>query len=225
MRVGEDAKTAPQVQSEEPNKGEQTKGGRTRERLLDLAYEAMVAKGFAATSVEELVEGAGITKSGFFYHFKDKNELARQVVARYRAQNDDLLERIAARARELSDDPLHGFLIYLRLYAEEVSEHVDLLPGCLVATVTYQDRSFAHDVRLANAEMVADWRRRFREWLGEIERVYRPNAEIDLDALADAGWSTIFGAFTVAKTFGRPEVVADQILLYRDTIRRLFTDR
>jgi TetR/AcrR family transcriptional regulator, transcriptional repressor for nem operon len=42
------------------------KGARTRERLLDLAYEAIIAKGFAATSIEELVESAGITKSGFF---------------------------------------------------------------------------------------------------------------------------------------------------------------
>lgn len=213
-------KTAPEVQAEE-----QTKGERTRERLMDLAYDAMVAKGFAATSVEELVDGAGITKSGFFYHFKDKNELARQVLARYRLQNQELLERIDARARELSEDPLHGFLIFLRLYAEAVSEKVDLAPGCLVATVTYQERSFAHDVRAANVAMVTDWRERFRGWLDEIVRVYRPNTEIDTEALADAAWSTIFGAFTVAKTFGRPEIVGDQILLYRDTIRRLFTDR
>jgi len=220
MASGQQAKTAPQVQSDEPTKGE-----RTRTRLLDLAYEAMVTKGFAATSVEELVDGAGITKSGFFYHFKDKNELARQVLARYRTQNEELLDRVEARARELSDDPLHGFLIYLRLYAEEVNGAVDLTPGCLVATVAYQERSFAHDVRMANIEMVADWRGRFRRWLEEIVRVYRPNAEIDIDALADGAWSTIFGAFTVAKTLGRPEIVADQILLYRDTIRRLFADR
>ena len=41
----------------------------------------MLAKGFAATSIEELIAAAGITKSGFFYHFKDKGELAKRADA------------------------------------------------------------------------------------------------------------------------------------------------
>ena len=73
-------KTGPAVQLEG---GAQTKGERTRERIMDIAYESIVQKGFAATSIEELVEAAGITKSGFFYHFKDKNDLARQLFERF----------------------------------------------------------------------------------------------------------------------------------------------
>ncbi len=212
-----EVKTAPEVQPAEPSKGE-----RTRERLLDLAYDGIITKGFAATSVEELVDAAGITKSGFFYHFKDKHELARQVLARYRAGNDELFDRLEARARELSDDPLHGFLIFLRLYAEETAEHMELAPGCLVATVAFQEKSFAHDVRTANVEMVESWRSRFRAWLQAIVAAYRPNREIDVEALVDAGWSAVFGAFTLARTTGPNAVVAQQMLLYRETVRRTF---
>ncbi len=199
-----------------------TKGQRTRERLLDLAYDAMVTKGIAATSVEEIVEGAGITKSGFFYHFRDKHDLARHVHLRFRAQNEELFDQLSARARELSDDPLHGFLIFLKLYAEAVDDHIEFMPGCLVATVAFQERSVAHDVRAANVEMVAAWRARFRDWLDEIVRVYRPNVAIDLDVLVDAGWSAIFGSFTLAKTTGPSGVVGAQLLLYRETIRQIF---
>ena len=39
-------KTGPEVQLES---AAQTKGERTRERILDIAYEAIVEKGFAAT--------------------------------------------------------------------------------------------------------------------------------------------------------------------------------
>ena len=67
-------KTGPAVQLES---GARTKGEKTRERIMDLAYESIIEKGFAATSIEELVEAAGITKSGFFYHFRDKSELAK----------------------------------------------------------------------------------------------------------------------------------------------------
>ena len=55
---------------------------------MDLAYQSIVEKGFAATSIEELVEAAGITKSGFFYHFRDKNDLARQLFERFLAEDE-----------------------------------------------------------------------------------------------------------------------------------------
>lgn len=68
------------------------KRSQTHERLLDFAYDAIIQKGFAATSIEELVEAAGITKSGFFYHFKDKNDLARQLLERYLAESEIVLD-------------------------------------------------------------------------------------------------------------------------------------
>src|SRR3546814_10522481 len=98
------------------------KRSQTHERLLDFAYDAIIQKGFAATSIEELVEAAGITKSGFFYHFKDKNDLARQLLERYLAESEIVLDQLEARARELHDDPLHAFLIFLKLYSEMRSE-------------------------------------------------------------------------------------------------------
>ena len=89
------------------------KGSDTRTRILELAEAAVLEKGFAATSIDELIAGVGITKSGFFYHFKDKHDLARQLVERHAAESEAFLEQMAARARELSDDPLHSFLIFL----------------------------------------------------------------------------------------------------------------
>jgi hypothetical protein len=77
----------PSVQSSEPTKGE-----RTRQRIMDLAEDSVMHKGFAATSIEELVEAAGITKSGFFYHFRDKDDLAKQLVARFIERDSELLE-------------------------------------------------------------------------------------------------------------------------------------
>jgi AcrR family transcriptional regulator len=51
--------------------------GNTRERILEVAETAVLEKGFAATSIEELIAAVGITKGGFFYHFRDKGELAK----------------------------------------------------------------------------------------------------------------------------------------------------
>jgi hypothetical protein len=54
------------------------RGEATRERILEIAETAVLAKGFGATSIDEVIAEAGLTKSGFFYHFKDKNALARE---------------------------------------------------------------------------------------------------------------------------------------------------
>ena len=89
-------KTGPAVQLEPRRR---TKGERTRARILDLAYESIVQKGFAATSIEELVEAAGITKSGFFYHFKDKNDLARQLLERFLAEDEAILDTLERAGR------------------------------------------------------------------------------------------------------------------------------
>src|SRR3712207_4226971 len=96
-----DEKTAPAVQMEPEVL---TKGERTRQRILDIAYDSIVHKGFAATSIEELVEAAGITKSGFFYHFRDKNDLARQLLDRFIAEDNELLDGLTQRARSLCED-------------------------------------------------------------------------------------------------------------------------
>src|SRR5262247_2069724 len=94
------------------------KTGDTRERLLEVAETAVLAKGFAATSIEELIAAVGITKSGFFYHFKDKSELAKGLLLRYLEQDRRVLDDIFRRGDELNEDPLHGFLVGLKLFAE-----------------------------------------------------------------------------------------------------------
>src|SRR6478609_10907356 len=76
------------------------KGSDTRERVLDVAEAAVLEKGFAATSIEEVIAEVGITKSGFFYHFKDKNELAKALLVRYVEREDALFG--AARSKTSS---------------------------------------------------------------------------------------------------------------------------
>ncbi|MES2343245.1 MAG: TetR/AcrR family transcriptional regulator [Pseudomonadota bacterium] len=213
-------KTAPTVQSEAKSKGE-----RTRHRLMDVAYQAVVRKGFAATSIEELVEAAGITKSGFFYHFRDKNDLARQLLDRYQAENDVFQAGLAARARELSDDPLHRFLIFLKLYAEAMEAVLDQHPGCIVATITFQDQAFDREVRRRNADGVMIWRTFFLAWLEEIAAAYPPHIEVDLVTLADAVFGITSSGLTMAKTLEDPKILVGQLLLYRDSIRLIFAPR
>ncbi len=198
------------------------KGSDTRERLLALAEAAVLAKGFAGTSIEELIAAAGITKSGFFYHFKDKAELARALLLRYLDQDRQTLDELFTRADELNEDPLHGFLVGLKLFAEMMENMTEAHPGCLAASFVYQDQLFNREVRELNAEGILRWRRRFRERFDLIASKYPPRPDIDLDALSDMAATLIEGALILARALQDRSIPAKQVMLYREFVRCVF---
>ena len=199
------------------------KGEATRERILEIAEAAVLAKGFGATSIEEVIAEAGLTKSGFFYHFRDKNALAREMLRRYVDTNDRLFDEIFRRGRELSDDPLQSFLISLKLLAEVMADLPNGHPGCLIASICYQERLFDRDVRDLTAQSVRSWNAHFREILDGIAVVYPPREPVDLDDLAEMISCVVDGAIIMSKTLNDPKRLERQIMLFRSCVKLVFT--
>src|SRR6476660_6138076 len=197
------------------------KGNDTRARILEVAEAAVLEKGFAATSIEEVIAAVGITKSGFFYNFKDKNELAKALLIRYVEREDALFDDLFARADELNEDPLHGFLVGLKMMSELMADLPNGHPGCLVASYCYQDRLFDKEVRELNAAAVLNWRKRFRQ-PGLIAERYPPRAHVDLDDLADMLSVIADGGIILSKTIKDKRALARQMLLYRDFVKAVF---
>lgn len=198
------------------------KGADTRERLLDVAEAAVLEKGFAATSIDELIAAAEITKSGFFYHFRDKSELAKALLQRYLDREGKVLDDLFNRGDELHDDPLHGFLIGLKMFAEVMENLPELHPGCLIASFCYQDQLFNKDVRELNREGVLRWRARFRERLERITVKYPPRIPVDLDAMADMVSAIVDGGIILSRAVRDKDALPKQILLLRDFVRLVF---
>ena len=202
------------------------KGSDTRERILDhpldVAEAAVLEKGFAATSIEELIAAVDITKSGFFYHFKDKNELAKALLIHYVEREDALFDDLFARADELNEDPLHGFLVGLKMMSELMADLPNGHPGCLVASFCYQDRLFDKEVRDLNTKAVLNWRKKFRERLELIAARYPPKSPVDLDDLADMLSVIADGGIVLSRVVNDKQALPRQIMLYRDFIRAVF---
>lgn len=200
----------------------QRKGEDTRQRILDAAEEAVLEKGFAATSIEELITAVNITKSGFFYHFKDKGALAEALLVRYVERENALFDELFRRADELNEDPLHGFLVGLKMLSEMMADLPSGHPGCLVASYCYQDRLFDRNVRDLNAAAVLGWRKRFRERLELIAARYPPRIAIDLDDLADMLSVIADGGIILSKIVKDKDALPRQVMLYRDFVRTVF---
>ncbi|WP_217359466.1 TetR/AcrR family transcriptional regulator [Ruegeria arenilitoris] len=194
----------------------------TRDQILMAAEAAILAKGFSATSIDELIAEVGISKSGFFYHFRDKTNLARALLERYIEQDGLVFDNVFAEADELSEDPLHSFLIALKLLAKVFSDLPNGHPGCIVASVCYHEQLFDQEVRNINAKAVLSWRARFRERIDKIAERYEPRINVDLDDLADMLSAVGDGGIILSRVMGDRTLLPKQLLLYRDFIRLVF---
>lgn len=189
---------------------------------MDIAQDAVLHKGFASTSIDEIIAEAGITKSGFFYHFRDKNDLAKAMLQRYLDTEWRIFDELFRQSEELSDDPLHGFLIFLKLFADLMADLPNGHPGCLVAVYVYQDQMFSREVRAMASEGHLIWRKRFGDRLRQIAERYPAKIEVDLDDLADMLAAAADGGIILSKSLRDPKVLPRQIMLYRAFVKAVF---
>ncbi|WUD86605.1 TetR family transcriptional regulator (plasmid) [Streptomyces sp. NBC_00503] len=59
----------------------QERAERTRAALIEAAAEEFAEQGFAGTSVMKIADRAGVTLGAVYFHFRNKGELARHIVA------------------------------------------------------------------------------------------------------------------------------------------------
>ena len=194
----------------------------TRTRILDAAQDAVLAKGFDATSIDEIAAEVGISRAGFFYHFPDKNALALALIERHIVVEDAIFDGLEARAADVSDDPLQQVLIFLRLLAELLLDMPNGHPGCLVAVAAHQDRLFDADVRAANRRAALGWRARVRAGLERAAERHPPAEAIDLDDLADMVTVVVEGGIVLSKALRDPQAAGRQILVLRSFLKRHF---
>jgi TetR/AcrR family transcriptional repressor of nem operon len=197
-------------------------GTATRTAIMDSAEALILEHGFAATSVDRVIEGAGITKGAFFYHFKTKAELAHALVERYAALDSGHLERNLERAEQLSRDPLQQVLLFVGLFKEAAAELSEPYPGCLFASYCYEAQLFdAATLKIVDQAM-RTWRERLGAKLGEVIAERPPRLPATAEGLADMMTVVFEGAFILSKTLKEPGVVAEQLGQYRDYLELLF---
>ena len=94
------------------------KGERRKEELLDIAYRMFISKGYENTSVDEIIEKAGIAKGTYYYYFKSKEQMLEEVIGM-------MIEKEKRSAEEVLDmplDPIMKTMGIIRSFTPEVDE-------------------------------------------------------------------------------------------------------
>ena len=188
--------------------------GPARSKLLDAALRIIRTKGYAATSVEELCEAAGVTKGAFFHHFKTKEDLAI-AAADYWSEMTGALFATAPYQR--SSDPLDrvfGYLDFRRQILNGSLREITCLAGTLVQE-TYDSHPAIREACDASisghaAKLAAD--------IDDAIERHRISAEVTPESLALFTQAVLQGAFILGKARNRPEVAAECV----EHLRRYF---
>lgn len=96
-------------------------------------------------------------------------------------------------------------------------------PGCLVASICYQERLFNREVCEMNRKAVERLNSRFLGYLQDIAAMHRPREPVALEDLAHLLSGVLEGGIILGKVLGRPEEQERQILTFRSLVRLLFS--
>ena len=78
------------------------KGGETRRRIIDTAYEVFYKGGFARAGVDTIADAASVTKRTLYYYFDSKDALLAAVLD---TQHELVFARIQRWAKRASGNP------------------------------------------------------------------------------------------------------------------------
>lgn len=197
-------------------------GSKTRDKLLDAAQALVLQQGFSATTVERVIDRAGVTKGTFFYHFATKDDLARALVDRWARWDHDTLESALARASELSKDPVQRLLILVGLLAEGAEQLSLDEPGCLFASYCYESGLFSDEVHQVISDGFARWQHALTEWIEAAAAARPPRAPVEVADVAALLVTTFEGGLILARISRDPDALARQLRQYRTYLELLF---
>lgn len=200
-----------------------TRGIRTRERILSVAEELFLQRGFAGTSLDEIIERSELTKGGFFYHFENKAALGMAVLERYATKDFDLFEGLSERANASSDDPLESLLIFLELFEDYLGE-LDTVPmGCIFASFLYEEEHFSQEVRRFIADGFEYWGDMYALRIEAVMTRYTAREQVDAQSLSRMIMCIIEGGFILSRSLQKPEITRSASAHFRQYLRLLFS--
>src|SRR5438067_572118 len=86
-----------------PKRLRQIQKEQTRARILGAAREILYRRGFANTSIGQIVEEAGVGRQTFYFHFRNKEEIIGELISEYHSKGANVMRRLPAPDPSLDD--------------------------------------------------------------------------------------------------------------------------
>lgn len=190
----------------------------TREKLIHTAMELFAAKGYASTSVAEILQVSGVGSGSLYHFFPGKQDLLLAVLETHHRGIDEMLLEPAWRG---ADDPIERVFVLLDAYRGLI-ESTDFFYGCPIGSLALEIHEPDPPVR----ELLAA---NFSAWIGAVEGCFREAVDrlppgTDLHRLATFVLVTMEGAVMLARTYRSLEPFDDAVAELRSHVARLLAE-
>lgn len=158
-----------------------------KENILDAGLRVMLRKGYAASSVRDVVAEAGVPQGSFTNHFRSKESFSGEVLDLY-------FEHVRGLVSEALDEESLTPRGRLRRYLDIITGRLEadgFHRGCLIGDFSLEAAPLSEMMRSRLSDIFLEWRARFAACIAEGQSTGEIDATFAPDDLADfllASW-------------------------------------
>ena len=101
----------------------------TSKKILAIARKHFSLKGYAETSLEEIVDELGMTRGALYHHFRNKKTLFTAVLAQIQSELGSYVEKNALEAHDSWEQLVEGCVAFVRFATLTENKRILLLDG------------------------------------------------------------------------------------------------
>src|SRR4051794_7257611 len=185
------------------------RGRATRERIVTAARELIAERGVAETSLDDVIERAGASKSQLYHYFDDRGALLRAVIEH---NTHHVLGGLV---------PVDGWSAIRAWFDSLIDFQVrrEGARGCPIGTLVPQLAEADEGARLALAESFDRWHAHLRDGLASMQARGELNRRADPDELATATLAAVQGGLVLTQATRDPGRLAIALDAAYDQLR------
>jgi TetR/AcrR family transcriptional repressor of nem operon len=188
----------------------------SKEKLVRAARNLMLAQGYPITSVDDIIEAAGVSKGSFYHYFDSKEELALTAMHEFLADGAALMMdgpfRDIADARKRSI----AFLKHVESVAMRLWNH-----GCLLVMFSVELAGTSPRVREETSAVLLDLIDRVGAILRPLTKEGGGNMPMTASAMANMYMAVIDGSLVYARATGDSSCIARNLKTFRQQIEAM----
>jgi len=170
-----------------------TKGERTKEKITRAAADVFRRQGFAATSVNDLLQAAGVKKGSLYFHFPGKDDLALEVLRQ--AEEEFMAFLDAALTGPTPASRLDNFF----RRALEIHRGSGFVGGCLFGNTALEASDCNPRYACRVAEVFDRWTARIEAVISDAQVEVQIRKDLPADVLAQLVVSSVEGGIMLAR--------------------------
>ncbi|RRD92325.1 TetR/AcrR family transcriptional regulator [Clostridiales bacterium COT073_COT-073] len=101
----------------------------TRNKILEIARQKFVTKGFHNTSLQEIVEQIGLTRGAFYHHFKNKEEILYELIRIIQEEIGSYVEKRAMNSQDSWEQLIFGCVAFVEKAVDKDTMKILLVDG------------------------------------------------------------------------------------------------